>query len=524
VERLNSLDAEFLHLEDGFVNMAIAGSCVFEGPSPPFHELERLVASKLHQIPRYRQRVRPVPFELGRPVWVDDPHFDLSYHLRHTALPAPGDDAAFCLLMGRIMSQPLDRERPLWETWLVEGLEGGNWAIVFKIHHCMVDGIAGVELLTVVLDMAAKAVIGEPEPWAPRPEPPGYLKVLDAWSGLVSDTLATVRDVPGSFEHPAEALRSMLETAEGAVRFARRLAPTRPLSIEGPIGPHRSWAHSSSSLADVKLIRSAFGGTVNDVVLAAVAGGYRALLTERGDDPDQAVVRSLVPVSTRHADARGVPDNRVSALLYELPVQLDDPVERLELVHAQMTQLKSSHISEAGEAVTTIGNLAPPMLVGPASRLIIRSMSVLGQQSLNTVTTNVPGPQFPLYCLGRVMLEYRPFVPISHGLRVGTAILSYNGNLFFGITGDYETMPDVGVLAAAISAGIDELRECAVARLAHGQSNGKPAARRSGGSQSGGRRAVAAPPAARRPTNGARPSNGRRPNLATAGRHTIRKP
>jgi diacylglycerol O-acyltransferase len=464
VERLNALDAEFLHLEDGIVHMHIAGACVFDDPPPPFHGAEALVASKLHLIPRYRQRVRTVPFELGRPVWVDDPHFDLGYHLRHTALPIPGDDAAFCRLMGRIMSQPLDRERPLWEAWLVEGLEGGHWALVFKVHHCMVDGIAGVELLTVLLDLEANATIGEPQPWAPHSEAPGALKVLDAWGGLVSNALATTRGISGSMDHPIAAARTILATGEGVVRFIQRLAPTQPLSIEGPIGPHRVWAHSSASLADVKTIRSAFGGTVNDVVLAAVSGGYRALLMERGDNADRAVVRSLVPVSTRHDDSQGVADNRVSALLYELPVQIADPVERLEIVHDQMTKLKSSHISEAGEAVTTMGNLVPPMVVGPFSRMAIRSVHRFGQRSLNTVTTNVPGPQFPLYCLGHEMLEYRPFVPISHGLRVGTAILSYNGKLFFGVTGDYGTMPDVGVLATAAALGIEELHCRALVR------------------------------------------------------------
>jgi diacylglycerol O-acyltransferase len=465
MERLSALDAEFLYLEDGVVHMHIAGACVFDDPPPPFHDAEALVASKLHLIPRYRQRVRTVPLELGRPVWVDDPHFDLGYHLRHTALPTPGDDAAFCRLMGRIMSQPLDRERPLWEAWLVEGLEGGRWALVFKVHHCMVDGIAGVELLTVLLDLEADATIGEPQPWAPHSEPPAALKMLDAWGGLISDAFATTRGIPGSMAHPMATARTILGTGEGVVRFIRRLAPTQPLSIEGPIGPHRVWAHSSASLADVKTIRSAFGGTVNDVVLAVVTGGYRALLEERGDSIEQAVVRSLVPVSTRHDDSQGVADNRVSALLYELPVQVVDPVERLEAVHEQMTKLKSSHISEAGEVITSIGDLAPPMVVGPFSRMAIRSAHRFGQHSLNTVTTNVPGPQVPLYCLGHEMLEYRPFVPIGHGLRVGTAILSYNGKLFFGVTGDYETMPDIGVLATAAATGIEDLLDRALVRL-----------------------------------------------------------
>lgn len=363
------------------------------------------------------------------------------------------------------MSQPLDRERPLWEAWLVEGLEGGRWALVLKVHHCMVDGIAGVELLTVLLDLEIDADIGEPLPWAPQTEPSAALKVLDAWGGLLSDVLGTMRGFPGYVAHPIAATRTVLATGEGLVRFIPRLAPTRPLSIEGAIGPHRVWAHSSASLADVKTIRSAFDGTVNDVVLSAVAGGYRALLSERGDSLDRAVVRSLVPVSTRRGDGQGVADNQVSALLYELPVQFADPVERLEAVHDQMTKLKSSHLPEAGEVVTSIGNLAPPMVVGPLSRMAIRLAHRFGQHSLNTVTTNVPGPQVPLYCLGHEMLEYRPFVPIGHGLRVGTAILSYNGKLFFGFTGDYETMPDVAVLATVTAAGIQDLLDRALVRL-----------------------------------------------------------
>lgn len=465
MERLNALGAEFLHVEDGTVHMHLGAACVFDGRPPSLDEIEALTASKLERIPRYRQRVRSVPLELGRPVWADDPHFDLGYHLRSVAVPAPGDDAAFCRLMGRIMSQPLDRERPLWETWLVDGLEGDHWALIFKIHHCMVDGIAGVQLLTVMLDQSAEFSIGEPQLWEPRVEPPGLLKVLDAWGGLASDVLTTIRGLPGAVTHPVDFTRSTLEDGEGAVRLLRRLAPTSPLSIEGSIGSHRSWSHSTASLADVKTIRSAFGGTVNDVVLSAVAGAYRELLFERGDDADSSVVRSLVPASTRHDDSHGMLDNQVSALLCELPVHISDPVERLEAVREQMVKLKASHISDAGEMITTIGNLAPPMVVGPVSRMAIRLMHRFGQRSLNTVTTNVPGPQFPLFCLGREMLEYRPFVPISHGVRVGTAILSYNGKLFFGFTGDFDTMPDVGVLAIAVSADIDELRDRALTLL-----------------------------------------------------------
>jgi len=459
---MSALDAEFLHLEDGISHMHIGCVCVFADPPPSFDDIAGMIGAKLHLIPRYRQRVRSVPLELGRPVWVDDPHFTLAYHLRHTALPAPGDDAALCRLMGRIMSQPLDRGRPLWETWLVEGLEGSHWALVFKIHHCMVDGIAGVGLLRVLLDLESHTTVGEPEPWEPEAEPHGSAKVLDAWGDLAGNVIAAARWLPRGITHPADTIRSTVGTAQGLARFAGALGATPPLSIEGSIGPHRTWAHSSASLGDVRTIRSAFGGTINDVVLAVVSGGYRELLLSRGEDADGAHVRSMVPVSTRHDDGQGRPDNRVSILLYDLPVHVADPVERLEVVHEQMAALKASHMTEAGETVAGIANIVPPMVVGPLSRMTIRTLHRLPQRSINTVTTNVPGPQFPLYCLGHEMLEYRPFVPISYGVRVSTAILSYNGRLFFGITGDYATAPDVRVLASGASEGIGQLRQRAL--------------------------------------------------------------
>jgi diacylglycerol O-acyltransferase / wax synthase len=313
--------------------------------------------------------------------------------------------------------------------------------------------------------------VGVPKPWAPQPEPPGGTKVLDAWGGLAADVIATARGLPRAVIHPVDTIRSAVGTVRGLVRLAGDLAATPPLSIEGSIGPHRTWAQSSASLVDVGTIRSAFGGTVNDVVLAAVSGGYRELLLSRGEDADRARVRSLVPVSTRHDDGQGVPGNRVSTLLYDLPVQIADPVERLGVVHKQMAELKASHMAEAGETAIALGNLAPPMVVGPLSRLTMRALHGLPQRSINTVTTNVPGPQFPLYCLGHEMLEDRPFVPISHGVRVSTAILSYNGRLFFGITGDYATAPDVRVLAVNASAGIDQLRNRTLIRARRTRSN-----------------------------------------------------
>ena len=457
MDRLSTLDAEFLHLEDGIAHMHIAGACIFEGPPPTIDELRALVAGKLHLIPRYRQRVQTVLFELGRPVWVDDPHFNIEYHVRHSALPPPGDDDALCRLMGRLMSQPLDRQRPLWEIWLIEGLPDGRWAFISKVHHCMVDGISGVDLLAVVLDIDRHTPAPEPAHWEPAPEPSVPALVLDAWGGLAGDLASIVGRLPGAARSPGRALRSAWHDVEGVLRLGRTLPATSALSIEGTIGPHRRWCHAEASLDDIQVIRRAFGGTVNDVVLAACAGGYRALLLHRGEDADNAEVRTLVPVSVRAPDAHGVPDNRVSALLYELPVGVSDPMERLRLVQEQMQELKASHMADAGEVFTTLGDLAPPMLVGLASRAAIRVMHRVPQRTINTVTTNVPGPQFPLYCLGREMLSYHPFVPLSHGVRVGTAILSYNGQLSFGITGDFDTAPDIGVLAGAITSSIDAL-------------------------------------------------------------------
>lgn len=457
MERLSTLDAEFLHAEDGTAHMHIAGASIFEGPPPTLEDLTAMMAAKLHRIPRYRQRVRTVPLELGRPVWVDDPHFNLAYHVRHTALPQPGDDLALRRLMARLMGQELDRERPLWELWLVEGLADDRWALISKVHHCMVDGVSGVDLLTVLLDVERENAVGDPVPWTPAPEPPGLAKVIDAWSGLAADAVDVVRRAPALVRNPGGVARGLRDTGSGLLGYVRHLSRTTSTSLEGSIGPHRTWAHATVPLDDVKRIRKDLDVTINDVVLGVLAGAYRQLLLHRGEDPDATVLRTLVPVSVRTPDARGVPDNRVSAILLELPVDLDDGRERVMTAHERMEALKTSHMSEAGELVIRLGDLAPPMVVGPLLRAATRVMHQVPQRSVNTVTTNVPGPQFPLYCLGREMLAHLPYVPLSYGVRVGTAILSYNGNLSFGVTGDFDAAPDVDVLAAAIPSGFAEL-------------------------------------------------------------------
>ncbi len=454
---MSALDAEFLHLEDSNSHMHIAGICTFANPAPNVEEIQALVASKLHLLPRYRQRVRMVPLELGRPVWVDDPHFNIGYHIRHTALPSPGDKATLRHLMGRLMSQPLDRRRPLWEAWLTEGLEGDRWALICKVHHSMVDGVAGVGLLEMLLDLSPESELGEPREWSPEPEPSVVAIVGDAWKGVVGDGVRMASRSIAKVGDPADAFGAVKNLGRGLVGLGRRLGNTPSSSIQGPIGPHRRWSYTTADLDEVKRIGKANGATVNDVVLAAITSGFRDLLTAHGDDPQTAVVRSLVPVSVRGSEGKGIADNRVSALLLELPVSLEDPLERLTAVKNAMSELKGSHMVEAAEAVVHIGNLAPPLVLGAATRLAMRAQHFVSQRSISTVTTNVPGPQFPLYCLGREMLEYLPFVPIISGIRIGTAILSYNGALAFGITGDWDTESDVDTLAAGIDAGITEL-------------------------------------------------------------------
>ena len=460
-DRLSPLDATFLHVEDGIGHMHIASCAVLEGPAPPYEELVALVESKLPQIPRYRQRVRFVPGGLGRPVWVDDPYFRLDYHVRHTALPPPGSVQDLRNLMGRLMSQELDRNRPLWETWIVEGLDDGTWAMIGKVHHCMVDGVSGTDLMAVLLDDDPHAERPDIEDWSPAPEPSD----ADLLRQALTDTLTTpaelVRWGRSLTRQPRRVAGDLGEMMQGARSLSGRLTPNVELSIEGSIGPHRRWAWARSSLDDIKQVRAGLGGTVNDVVLAAITSGFRDLLLSRGDEvAADTVVRTLVPVSVRSSDDH-TPNNQVSGMIAELPVGLDDPAARLAAIREQMTDLKESHQAEAGKAITEIANVTPPALLALSLRASAAMLRRAPQRSVNTVTTNVPGPRVPLYACGRELLEYFPFVPLSHGVRTGVAILSYNRKVAFGVTGDWDTVPDIDVLTEGIEAGMKDLREAA---------------------------------------------------------------
>jgi diacylglycerol O-acyltransferase len=458
IDRMSPLDSTFLHLENDVSHMHIASVGIFEGPQPPFPAIMAMIESKLALVPRYRRVVRHVPLELGRPVWVDDPHFNIEYHLRHTALPSPGGEAELRKLVGRVMSQALDRSKPLWEIWVVEGLEEGHWALLAKTHHAMVDGVSGTDLLALIMDLSPEPVTPLPVSWSPEPTPSGVQLVSQSSVELLISPYEQLQAVRAAAAVPRQAMRQLLEVVKGFSAMTGLVRRPPPSSLNGPVGPHRRYAWASTMVTDIKAIRSELEGTFNDVVLAAITNGFRELLLARGESVDR-VVRSLVPVSVRPRDARGraVGDgtlqNRVSAMFAELPVSIADAGERLRAVSAQMEGLKESKQALAGEALTSMSGFAPPMLLALGMRL----SSHLPQRNVNTVTTNVPGPQIPLYVCGRRMLRAYPYVPLAGQIRIGIAIFSYNGEVNFGVTGDYDTTEDLDVLCRGIEEGIKQL-------------------------------------------------------------------
>jgi diacylglycerol O-acyltransferase len=457
MDRLSPLDASFLHIENDVNHMHIGSTAIFEGPAPGHDELCAMIGGKLPLVPRYRQRVREVPYDLGRPVWADDPHFNLAFHVRHTALPAPGGTEQLRNLVGRVMSAKLDQTKPLWEMWVVEGLEDGHWALVTKVHHSLVDGVAGTDLLAVMLDASPEPAPPVPDTWRPRANPSNLRLFGDALTDYLVSPYERWRAARAVTRGPRHALAWLGDAGRGLVSMAGLARPVPSTSLVGPIGPHRRYVWARATLDDVRTIRAAFGGTVNDVVLAAITRGFRELLIAHGEPPDERVVRSLVPVSVRRPDERGTYNNRVSAMFAELPVGIADPVERLAAIRRQMDDLKESKQAVAAETLTSLSGFAPPLLLALGTRVAFRAASRLPQRAVSTVTTNVPGPRHPLYGLGRRMVEAFPYVPLASPVRVGVAIFSYEHRLTFGVTADYDSIPDVAVLADGIETGMTEL-------------------------------------------------------------------
>jgi len=454
MEWMSPIDSSFLHVENGSTPMHIGAVSVFEGPPPPLQDIRAMVASKLDLVPRYRQKVRFVPLAAGPPTWIDDPHFRLDYHLRHTAVPAPGSEDQLRQMASRVFSQHLDREKPLWELWVVEGLEDGRWAFLSKVHHCMVDGVAATDLMTVMFsDTTGVAPAAQWSEWSPQPEPSGVEILARTVARWVSPAgqLEAVRRALGA---PRETLRALGEAARATAAASPSLRPVGASSLTGAIGPHRRWSWAEVRLSDVKTVRTEFGGTVNDVVLAIITNGFRALLDSRGESVEQdRVVRTMVPVSVRKRGETGVYNNRVSAVFAGLPIGLADPLERLQSIRAEMDGIKQSKQAVAGDVLTSMSGFAPPLLLALGSRLITISPRV----NMHTATTNVPGPQQPVQTLGRRMLRSYPFVPVVGSIRIVVAIFSYNGGLYFGITGDYDGVPDIDVLSGGILAGMEDL-------------------------------------------------------------------
>ncbi|SHK61601.1 Diacylglycerol O-acyltransferase [Pseudonocardia thermophila] len=467
-DRLSPLDASFLFAEDRTTAMHIGGVMTFEQPAGgPFDvgAFTDLIEQRLHLVPRYRQKVRMVPGGLGLPVWVDDPDFDIHYHVRHSALPAPGTDAVLRELVGRLLVRHLDRSRPLWEVNIVEGLTGGRFAVVTKTHHAMVDGLASMDIGAALLDLTPAPRPTPAPPWRPEPEPSALALAAGAavdllrrpWSAIERAGEAAARVVTDA----RSTADSVARTVGGVLSTGRRAASARPVgALNAATGQQRRYGTLRTTLADHRKVRKAHGGTVNDVILAVVTGGLRRLLIRRGEPLTESTqVRAMVPVSVR-ARARetgtiGPAGNSISAYLVDLPVAVTDPVERLGILSAAMEEHKRG--GQAVGAATLMGlvGLAPPVL----HSLGVRMASRYSDNFYNVLVTNVPGPPRPLYAMGARMLEMYPVVPLGGRQAVAVGITSYDGHVHYGLTADRDAMPDVDEVADDLAESLAELVE-----------------------------------------------------------------
>ena len=452
-DRLTGLDTSFLHLERSGAHMHVASTTIFEGPAPSEEEFREHIRSRLHLVPRFRQKLRFVPLAQGRPVWVDDPHLNLEYHVRRTALPPPGSEEQLRNLAARIFSQQLDRSKPLWEMWLAEGLEGDRFAIIGKTHHALVDGVSGIDITTVLFDTAREPV-GQPreeKEWLPRPEPSSGKLLGDALIERLTSPAEIVRGVRAALRGPRRIAAQLREGlgATGKMVGAGLSAPKTPLNV--PIGPHRRFAYVNADLDEFKRIKNELGGTVNDVVLTVVTGALGRYMRARGFDTDELELRAMVPVSVRAEEEHGALGNKVAAMMAPLPVWSDDPAETLRLINEQMGDLKGSGQAVGAEILTGLADFAPPTIASQAARM------QSAQRFFNLVVTNIPGPQMPLYVLGREMQALYPMVPLALNQAVCVGIMSYNGRIQFGLIGDFDAMSDLDSLALDLEAAIDDL-------------------------------------------------------------------
>jgi diacylglycerol O-acyltransferase len=452
-DRLTPLDASFLHLEDGSSHMHVGAVLEFEGQPPPYDEFVDFVESRLHLVPRYRQKIAEVPFAQARPRWVDDERFDIRFHVRATGLPSPGDEEQLRTLAARVFSQQLTRERPLWELWLVEGLGRNRFAIVTKTHHALVDGIAGVDLITALF---APEEEGQEQRWQPEPAPSGL--------GLLAEALLERATAPAElYRFGRSLLRGPGRVVSRAAGFVAGLGAMASAGLSpGPrspynrqrVGPDRRLAWVKADLDDFKAIKGELGVTLNDVVLAAVGRALRRHLVRRGEDEVDAL-RAFVPVSIRSDDRRGDTGNEVAGMIIPLPIACEDPVSCAEQIADRTNRAKQSPQALGAQALTGLSGFAPPTLLDQGARLAWR------QRFVNLVVTNVPGPQRPLSLLGKELQHMIPLVPVGANMNLNIAILSYNGGICFGLAGDFDAVPDLDDLAGDLTESIDELADAA---------------------------------------------------------------
>ncbi|WP_022927645.1 WS/DGAT/MGAT family O-acyltransferase [Patulibacter americanus] len=463
-DRLTAVDAGFLHQEGPASHMHIGGLTLFEGPPPAFHEILDTIRGRLHLLPRYRQRLEHAPMQSGNPVWIDDPAFNLEYHVRRTALPSPGGRDQLREATAQIFSQRLDRSKPLWELWIIEALETDRWAMISKTHHALIDGLSGIDIATALLDIGPEPMeIPHPdEAWQARPVPSRAELLTDGVLGVGRAAVLGAARAVEALGRPKAAIHRVKEVGEGVGEMAWALlnpAPPTPLNV--PIGPHRRYRVVEGDLAAYKRIKDAFGGTVNDVMLAAVTSALREWLRHRGVRTQGLELRALVPVSIRSPNEQGQLGNRLTAMRGPLPVYIEDPVQRLTFIREAMKGLKESKQALGAETIANVQSFAPPTILAQASRLTFST------RLFNLLVTNVPGPQFPLYFRGRRMERAFPiaFLPQDHALAI--AILSYDGAVNFGLIADRDAVPDLKLLADGIAAAVDDLDSLAQTVNAH---------------------------------------------------------
>lgn len=452
LDRLTSIDAGFLHQEDGGAHMHIGGLGVFTGPAPSGQEFRTHIASRLHLVPRYRQKLVKMPLGSGRPVWAEDPGFRIGYHVRHTALPSPGGDEQLLTLVSRIVSQRLDRTKPLWEMWLVEGLADDRFALITKTHHAMIDGVGGIDLMSALFDLSHDAEATGITAWQPAATPgPVGLLAHGAVGAVRNLTRLGTKGAQLAFR-PAVAAREAkgLLTALGAV--IGPIVNGAPASVlNAPPGPHRRVEVVRTSLSDYRTVKHAFGATVNDVVLTAVAGALGRFLEARGEQVEGLALRACVPVSVRNDGTANSAGNEIAILMAPLPVDIADPVQRLAEVHRSMKSIKASGQAEGASVLASIENALPPAVLARASRLGFSS------RVYNLLVTNVPGPQVPIYVLGRQLQELVPLAFLAPEHLLAIAIVSYHGQVTYGLLGDADALPDLADLADHLRDTLAEL-------------------------------------------------------------------